>query len=114
MAFRVIRVRTVAMAALVVASTGSARAAEVEVVASNAGFRPAQLVVRKGETLRVRLVASDREHCFAIDALRVEKRMVPGKPTLVELVPDRAGTFPIHSCLEPDNEALRGRLVVSE
>ena len=114
MAFRMLRVRAAATAALVVALAASARGAEVEVVASNAGFRPAQLAVRKGETLRVRLVASDREHCFAIDALRVEKRVVPGKRTLVELVPDRAGTFPIHCCLEPDNEALRGRLVVSE
>ena len=62
----------------------------------------------------MRLVASDGEHCFAIDALRIEKRIVPGKRTLVDLVPDRAGTFPFHCCLEPDDAALRGRLVVSE
>jgi cytochrome c oxidase subunit 2 len=108
--------RAVAATAALVLTLAANRAlgAEVEVVVSNAGFRPAQITVRKGETLRVRLVASDREHCFAIDALRVEKRVVPGKRTLVELVPDRAGTFPFHCCLEPANETLRGRVVVSE
>ena len=104
-----------AAAALVVGlAAGSARGAEVEVSVSNAGFRPAELTLRKGETLRVRLVSTDREHCFAIDALRVEKRVVPGKRTTVEVVPDRAGTFPFHCCLEPENPAVRGRLVVTE
>jgi cytochrome c oxidase subunit 2 len=107
--------RAAAAAALAVGLTAAwARGAEVEVSVSSAGFRPAELTLRKGETLRVRLVATDREHCFAIDALRVEKRVVPGKRTTVELVPDRAGTFPFHCCLEPENAALRGRLVVTE
>lgn len=105
---------SMATAAIALALTAWAAGAEVEVVVSNGGFRPAQLTVRKGETLRLRLVASDVEHCFAIDALRIEKRVVPGKRSLVELVPDKAGTFPFHCCLEPGNEALRGRLVVSE
>jgi hypothetical protein len=29
-------------------------------------------------------------------------------------VPDRAGTFPFHSCLAPGDEKLRGTLVVVE
>ncbi len=91
-----------------------AGAAELEVTVSNRGFRPAQLAVRKGETLKVVLVSADREHCFALDALRIEKRVLPGKRTPVEIVADRLGTFPFHCCLEPENEALRGRLVVSE
>jgi heme/copper-type cytochrome/quinol oxidase subunit 2 len=93
---------------------GASTPAEVELTISNAGFRPSELKVRRGETLRVRLVTADREHCLAIDGLRVEKRVVPGKRTLLELSPDRSGTFPIHCCLEPENQALRGRLIVSE
>jgi plastocyanin len=89
-------------------------AAELEVIVSSRGFRPAEITVRKGETLKVHLTSADREHCFAVDALRIEKRVLPGKRTPVEIVADRAGTFAFHCCLEPDNEAQRGRVVVSE
>ncbi len=57
-----------------------------------------------------------REHCFAIDALRVEKRIVPGRPTRVDLTPERAGVFPFYCCLESGKaaEVERGQLTVSE
>jgi len=93
---------------------GARPAAETEVTVSAAGWKPADLPVHKGESLRLRIKSLDREHCFAIDAFRVEKRVLPGKVTVVEVIADRTGTFPIHSCLEPDNAALRGRLIVSE
>lgn len=91
-----------------------AGAEDVEVVASRAGVKPKVLNLRKGETTRLVLKTADGEHCFAIDALRVEKRVVAGKSTILELTPDRAGTFPFYCCLEPDVEALRGKVVVSE
>ena len=61
-----------------------AGAAELEVTVSNRGFRPAQIALRKGETLKVVLISADQEHCFALDALRIEKRVLPGKRTPVE------------------------------
>lgn len=86
----------------------------IEVVASRAGFKPKLLKARKGESLRLLLKTADDEHCFALDALRVEKRIVPGRTTTLDLTPDRAGEFPFYCCLEPENETLRGRLVVAE
>jgi heme/copper-type cytochrome/quinol oxidase subunit 2 len=86
-----------------------------EIVASKGGFEPAVLRMRKGETIRISLTTADEEHCFAVDALRVEKRVVPGKPTIFELTADRAGSFPYYCCLEPDEtEEKPGRLIVSE
>lgn len=87
---------------------------EIEIVASNAGFRPGQVGLRRGETVRIVLTTADDEHCFAVDALRIEKRILPGRRTTLDLTPERAGTFPFYSCLEPDSEKLRGRLTVSE
>lgn len=87
---------------------------EVEVVAAREGFRPKALKVRKGETVRLLLTTTDEEHCFAVDAFRVEKRIVPGKTTTLDLTPDRVGSFPFYCCLEPASEAMRGRLVVAE
>lgn len=88
----------------------------VEVVASEKGFEPRVINLRKGDPVRLRLTTADREHCFALDALRIEKRIVPGKATLLDLTPDRAGTFPFQCCVETGAAAEKehGRLVVIE
>jgi len=87
---------------------------QIEVVASDAGFKPAVLRLRRGEAVRLSLRTEDGEHCFAVDAFRIEKRVMPGRTTMLDLTPDRAGDFPFHCCLEPDNRKLHGRIVVSE
>jgi heme/copper-type cytochrome/quinol oxidase subunit 2 len=65
--------------------------------------------LRKGETARFVLSSADVEHCFAIDALRIEKRIVPGRPTRFDLTPDRTGVFPFYCCLESGAAAERER-----
>jgi cytochrome c oxidase subunit II len=94
----------------------SARAETVDLSVSASGFQPKVVNVRKGETVRLHLTSAGGEHCFALDAWRIEKRIRPGQATVVELVPDRAGTFPFYCCLESGAAAERehGRLVVTE
>jgi heme/copper-type cytochrome/quinol oxidase subunit 2 len=86
----------------------------IEVVASREGFKPRVVNVRKGQPVRLTLSTSDAEHCFAVDALRIEKRIVPGRTTVLDLTPDRTGSFPFYCCLESGEAADRenGRLVV--
>ena len=88
----------------------------VEVRVSRAGFQPASLTIRKGETTHVVLTSAEGEHCFAIDELRVEKRIVPGRPTRFDLAADRVGTYAFYCCLEsgPAAERERGQLTVAE
>jgi heme/copper-type cytochrome/quinol oxidase subunit 2 len=86
----------------------------LEVTVSKSGFRPARLTLRRGETARLAITSADGEHCFAVDAFRVEKRIVRGRTTVVDLVPDRAGTFSYHDCLAPEGESQSGQLVVTE
>ncbi len=102
------------LAAAAVGSAALQAVEEIEVAASNTGFKPALLRLRRGDAVRLSLRTEDGEHCFAVDAFRVEKRVVPGRATSVDLTPDRAGEFPFYCCLEPDNAKLRGRIVVSE
>lgn len=97
-----------------VSSSDPAAEEAVEVVASRQGFRPATLTANAGETLRLKLSSADSEHCFAVDALRVEKRIRPGRTTTVELMPDSVGRFPFYCCLEGPDSAERGTLLVSE
>jgi heme/copper-type cytochrome/quinol oxidase subunit 2 len=87
-----------------------------DVAVSRSGFTPSVIHARKGEAIHLRVSSKDQEHCFALDAFRVEKRIVPGRTTAVDLTPDKAGTFPYYCCLETGAaaETERGRLVVAE
>jgi cytochrome c oxidase subunit 2 len=88
----------------------------VTVVVSRDGFQPREVSVRKGETVRLAIKSADGEHCFALDELRVEKRVLPGRTTTVDVTPDKAGSFPFYCCLETGAAAdkQRGRLIVTE
>ena len=103
-----------AILALAALSSAAPRESGLEVRASKTGFKPAVVNVRKGEPARLVLKTSDEEHCFAVDEFRIEKRVLPGKSTILEFTPDRAGTFAFYCCLEPDSSVMKGRLIVAE
>jgi cytochrome c oxidase subunit II len=88
----------------------------IDVKVSRRGFDPARIVLRRGETARLVLASVEGDHCFAVDALRIEKRVASGRPTRLELTPEKTGTFPFHCCLETGSQAEqeKGELVVSE
>lgn len=104
------------LVAAAVLGTGVATWAEdrIAIQASRSGFKPATVTMRKGDVVRLVLTTADGEHCFAVDALRIEKRIVPGKATELDLNVDRPGTLTFYCCLEPEDERQRGRLVVTE
>ena len=104
------------MGALTAGLLAAAPPEAVDLRASREGFSPRVLTAHRGETLRLQVSSEDVEHCFAIDAFRVEKRVLPGRATPVDVTPDRVGTFPFHCCLESGRaaEVERGRLVVTE
>jgi cytochrome c oxidase subunit 2 len=104
------------LAGLVLGHAAAAWTATVELVVSSEGFRPKVISVRKGDAVRLSISSADGDHCFALDAWRIEKRVRAGRPTVVDVVPEKAGTFPFHCCLETGAAAERehGRLVVTE
>jgi hypothetical protein len=83
-----------------------------EVVATGGGWRPPVLNVKRGEAVRLSLKTDEEERCFAIDELRIEKRIVPGRATPLEFTPERTGNFPYYDCLNP--EGRKGRLAVTD
>jgi heme/copper-type cytochrome/quinol oxidase subunit 2 len=104
----------VAVVAAVAAAPRGGQALEVK--ASRRGFEPSRISVRRSESVSIVLSSADDEHCFAIDALRIEKRIVPGRTTTLDLTPDRTGVFPFYCCLESGDAAgvERGQLTVTE
>lgn len=113
------RVGTLALvAAFFLAAAGAAArpAPDVSIRASRRGFEPSEVVIRKGEAVRIVLSSADREHCFAVDALRIEKRIPRDRATSFDFTPERTGRFPFYCCLEagPVADVERGELVVTE
>jgi cytochrome c oxidase subunit 2 len=111
-----LRAGAFAVAAFQATAGAAPPATRVELRLSSAGFAPARIVLHRGEPARLVVTAEGGEHCFAIDALRVEKRVTSGRPATVELTPERTGTFVFHCCLESGRQAERerGELVVTE
>lgn len=101
---------------LALGTATSAWSATIELVASADGFRPKVVNVRKGDAVRLSITSADGEHCFALDAWRIEKRVRAGRATVVDIAPEKAGTFPFYCCLETGAAAEKehGRLVVTE
>jgi len=111
-----LRLGAVASAAALAAAAPVPAGPSIDVKVSRHGFAPSRIVVRRGEAAHLSLTSEDGEHCFAIDALRIEKRVVAGRATKLELAPERTGTFPFYCCLESGAQAQleRGELVVTE
>jgi cytochrome c oxidase subunit 2 len=118
-------VRRALLVAVLVLVTGTAMEAglasqsgssTVSIRASRGGFAPSTLTLRRGETVHVVLSTADVEHCFAVDDLRIEKRIQPGRETRFDLTPERSGTFAFHCCLDAGGEghAERGQVKVTE
>ena len=111
------RAGTLTLAAIICLTAAPARPApDVEIRASVHGFEPSEVTLRKGEAVHIVLSSADREHCFAVDAFRIEKRILRDRPTSFDFSPERTGRFPFYCCLEPGNAAAveRGELVVTE
>jgi heme/copper-type cytochrome/quinol oxidase subunit 2 len=104
----------VALLALLVAPAHGAIEEQVEITLSAGGVRPKLVRLRKGEAARLVLRSADREHCFAVDELRIERRVKAGGSSVVDVLPERAGRFDFYSCLDPDDATARGQIVVSE
>jgi heme/copper-type cytochrome/quinol oxidase subunit 2 len=86
----------------------------IAIAMARSGITPSRIQARKGEPVRLAVTTADEEHCFAVDEFRIEKRVLPGKTTTIELTPERAGRFEIYCCLEPADTTPRGQLIVIE
>ena len=96
--------------------TGSfAEAAEaytVRVTVGSTGFEPKRIAVPLG-TVHFVVTAREGDHCFAIPALDVEKRVRASKPLEVDVTFDRVGEYPFLCCVEPSGTAEVGTIVVA-
>jgi heme/copper-type cytochrome/quinol oxidase subunit 2 len=107
-----------ATAVVMVGSVGPAGAAAenqaytIRLTVGKSGFEPKRVPVPLG-TVHFVVTSRDGDHCFAIPALDVEKRVRASSPLEADVVFERAGEFPFLCCVEGSGTAEVGVIVVA-
>jgi cytochrome c oxidase subunit 2 len=66
----------------------------IEVHAKRFEFSPAEITVKKGETVTLSLISDDVPHSLLVEGLGVNAAVSKGHPIQVKLTPDKTGDFP--------------------
>lgn len=78
-----------------------AAAKVVDITAKKYEFSPAEIKLKKGEPVTIRLTSTDRAHGFLVKPLGIDADIQPGKTTEVTVMPQAAGEYTVmcdHYC----------------
>ena len=81
------------------------------------GWSPPEIRVKKGQKVRLRILAEDVTHSFQLLHLGLDSGPIfTGKSKLIEFVPDKIGTFPFYcnTRCSVRHENLMGLLTVED
>lgn len=86
----------------------------IPITAQKYKYTPNEIHVRKGEHVRLVLMALDRTHGFKIDGLGIERKIEKGKETVVEFDAAAEGEIPFHCSLFCGfgHKHMKGKIVV--
>ena len=65
----------------------------IEIHAKRFAFSPAEITVKRGETVTLSLISDDVPHSLLIEGLGVNTSIVKGHPSRVQITPDKDGDF---------------------
>jgi cytochrome c oxidase subunit 2 len=89
---------------------------EIQVTLRKYEFGPGSLRVRKGEQVKLVMVAADHDHGFKLDEFNIDQKIPKGTTVVVEFTADKAGTFQFR-CSRVcglGHRNMKGTLVVEE
>lgn len=66
---------------------------KIEIHAKRFTFEPAEITLKKGETVTLALTSDDVPHSLVVNDLGIKSSIVKGKITEVTVTPTKAGTF---------------------
>jgi cytochrome c oxidase subunit II len=89
---------------------------EIQVTLKKYEFSPGSLRVRKGEQVRLIMVAADHDHGFKLDDFQINQKVRKGTTTVVEFIADKAGSFQFRcsNVCGLGHRSMKGTLVVEE
>ena len=65
----------------------------IEITAKRFAFSPDKIVLKRGQTVKLRLHSEDVTHGFFLRPLKLDEEIVAGQTTEVTVTPQEAGTF---------------------
>ena len=65
----------------------------IEIHAHRFSFDPAEIDLKKGETVKLRLISDDVAHSLVVSGLKINAPMIKSHPTDITVTPERAGDF---------------------
>jgi cytochrome c oxidase subunit 2 len=85
----------------------------VDVKASRYQFTPNIIRLKAGVPVELHLMSTDVVHGFDVPALKINRRLVPGKEVVVDFTA-KAGTYPFHCSVYcgPGHREMKGELIV--
>jgi len=94
----------------------SSDAVEITVEAKKYEFNPNVITAKQGDRVRLVITASDRDHGFKLEAFKINQVLKKGKPTTIEFMADKAGTFPFQcsNFCGLGHGKMKGKLVVEQ
>jgi cytochrome c oxidase subunit 2 len=89
---------------------------EIQLTLKKYEFGPSTLRVKKGERVKLILVAVDHDHGFKLDEFDVNQKVQKGTTATVEFTADKAGTFQFRcsNVCGLGHRGMKGTLVVEE
>jgi cytochrome c oxidase subunit II len=89
---------------------------EVKVEAVKYAFKPDQIVVKKGEKVRLLVTATDVEHGLALPDFKIDAKLPPRQEQVIEFTPDKTGAFTFRCSVYcgSGHSDMKGTLVVKE
>ena len=94
--FKFLTVPALALLVLLAGSGYRANASSpkvVDITAKRFGFTPDQIVLKKGETVTLRLHSEDVTHGFFMRKLKIDTEVEAGKTADVTITPDTPGSY---------------------
>ena len=65
----------------------------IEIHASKFKFEPAEITLKRGETVKLVLISDDVPHALAVSGLPIHADMVKDHPSIVTVTPSKTGDF---------------------
>jgi len=86
----------------------------IKIVAQKFSFTPNEIVLKKGEMVRLDFTSLDFIHGFNVPDLKIRADLPPGKITTVVLTPEKTGTFEFvcDNFCGSGHEDMAGRIIV--
>ncbi len=86
----------------------------IKIIAKRWVFEPAEIKVKKGEKVRLKITSIDVAHGFSLPEFAVNEVLKPGKEATVEFVADKTGRFSFFCSVQcgSGHSDMQGMLIV--